>query len=256
VARSTWRLLFEYDGTAYEGWQWQPTGVTIQRLIEEALEKVLGGEKVHVEGSGRTDAGVHALGQVASFTCGTERAPHAIRLGLNSLLPRDISCRDARVVQEGFHACHGAVLKRYRYRILDTGERSPLRERFTWHIRGQLDVAAMHEAARELVGTHDFVSFQAGRSDVKTTIRTIHALDVRRLGDEVCFDVTGSGFLRHMVRILVGTLVDVGRGRTDAQHVRGVLEGRDRVIAGRTAPACGLCLMEVRYRGDDAQDES
>jgi tRNA pseudouridine38-40 synthase len=249
--RCTWRLLIEYDGTAYAGWQWQPTGTTIQRLLEDALEKVLGGERVHVSGSGRTDAGVHALGQVASFTCSTPRLPHAIRLGLNCLLPRDMAVREARVAPEGFHACHGAVYKHYRYRILDTGERAPLRERFTWHWRGPLDVAVMAQAAPFLVGTHDFASFQGGRSDVKTTVRTLFSVDVNRRADEVWIDVAGSGFLRHMVRILVGTLVDVGRGVIPPERIGQILEAHDRCAAGRTAPACGLCLMEVRYVGDD-----
>jgi len=248
----TWRLLLEYDGTAYVGWQRQPRGTSIQGLVEDALRSVLGGEPADVRASGRTDAGVHALGQVASFRAATARTPRAVRMGLNSLLPRDIACREARRTADDFDALETPHSKRYLYRILDTGERAPLRERFTWHLRGVLDVPAMQAAARHLVGTWDFESFRAGGCAAATSVRTIRSLQVRRTGDEVHVEVDGDGFLRHMVRIVAGTLVGVGRGRFAPDDVAAIRDARDRARAGRTAPAGGLCLVSVDYAGADA----
>lgn len=247
---TTWRIVLEYDGTGYLGWQRQPTGRSIQLLVEQGLQEVLGGEKVSVFASGRTDSGVHAVGQVASFNAQTVRAPHAIRMGLNSVLPRDISCRGAEVAPEGFHACFHALSKTYLYRILDIGERSPLRERFVWPLRGPLNLDSMREAASSLLGTHDFKSFQGGQSDTRTTIRTLSRLDLARVDNELQITVSGTGFLRHMVRIMAGTLVGVGRGRTSPQQMTEILDRKDRSAAGFTAPACGLCLMEVLYPPD------
>ncbi|MBN1337466.1 MAG: tRNA pseudouridine(38-40) synthase TruA [Deltaproteobacteria bacterium] len=248
----TWRLLLEYDGTLYVGWQRQPRGTSIQGRIEAALAQVLGGEAVVVHGSGRTDAGVHALGQVASFRATTVRSDRAIRMGLNSLLPRDIACRAAFRVSDAFDALSTPHSKRYAYRILDTGERSPLRERFTWHTRGVLDVPAMQAGARHLVGSWDFESFRAGGCSAATSLRTVRALEICRVDDEVRVEIEGDGFLRHMVRIVVGTLVQVGQGRIEPEAVARIRDARDRSLAGRTAPAAGLCLLWVDYAGADA----
>jgi tRNA pseudouridine38-40 synthase len=247
---TTWRLRLEYDGTDYCGWQRQPRGTSIQALVEEALEQVLGGERVPVYASGRTDAGVHALGQVASFTASVPRSPGAIRMGLNSLLPRDIACRAADVVPEGFHACHSAISKHYRYRILDTGERAPLRERFTLYRRGPLDLERMREAAASLLGEHDFACFQASQADTRTTVRTLLRADLCRVDDEIHLDIEGTGFLRHMVRIIVGTLLQVGRGQKAPELIGELICRGDRRLAGPTAPACGLCLIDVHYPMD------
>ncbi len=248
----TWRLLLEYDGTAYVGWQRQPRGTSIQGLVEDALRQVLGGEAVDVHASGRTDAGVHALGQVASFRAATVRSDRALCMGLDSLLPRDVACREAWRAADGFDALGTPHTKRYRYRVLDIGERAPLRERFTWHVRGTLDVPAMRAGARHLVGTHDFESFRAGGSAAATSIRTVRSLDVRRVDDEVHVEIDGDGFLRHMVRIVVGTLAAVGRHRFAPDEVAAIRDARDRARAGRTVPAAGLCLLSVDYAGADA----
>jgi len=243
----TYRLLLEYDGTDYVGWQRQATGTSIQEVLEQALQHVLGGEVVRLVGSGRTDSGVHALGQVATFRTEIERSDRSLRLGLNSMLPPDIACRDARRVPDGFHALRSARRKHYRYRILDQGERSPLRARQVWFVRGPLDLDAMSSAAGHVLGTHDFTSFRGGGSAARTSVRTIHSLDIRRDGDEVVIDVTGGGFLRHMVRILVGNLVEVGLRRKPPGAMRDLLDLRDRTKAGKAAPAQGLCMVSVTY---------
>ncbi len=247
TTRNSYRLVLEYDGTAYVGWQRQTSGASIQAVLEGVLRRVLGGERVSVIGSGRTDSGVHALAQVASFSAATRREPPALRMGLNSLLPRDIACRSAEVVEGGFDASRGVRSKLYRYRIVDTGERSPLRDRWVWHLRGPLDVVAMNEAASHLVGFHDFTSFRAAGSSARTSTRTLLSLKVTRDFDEVVFEVEGEGFLRHMVRIIVGTLVDVGRSRLTPNGVGEILLARNRTMAGKTAPARGLCLVRVVY---------
>ena len=243
----TYRLVLEYDGTDFVGWQRQAVGTSVQDVLEQALRSVLGGEEVHVVGSGRTDSGVHALGQVASFRCVTERSGDALRMGLNSLLPAGVACREAQRMRDDFHAMWSARRKTYRYRILDQGERSPLRARYVWHMRTRLDVPAMARAAALVVGTHDFTSFRGGGSDAKTSVRTIFSLDVARWEDEVRVSIEGGGFLRHMVRILVGTLVDVGRRRLAPSAIGDILAAKDRARASRTAPAQGLCLVSVWY---------
>jgi len=243
----SYRLLLEYDGTDYAGWQWQPGYRSVQGELERALARVMGQERVCAVGSGRTDAGVHAAGQVASFTSPVERAPRNLRLGLNSLLPPDITCLEAGLAPDGFDARMHALGKLYRYRLLDGNRRSALRARFVAHEHGELRVTAMAEAAAHLAGTHDFTSFRATGSDVPGSVRTLHRVDVARVGDEVVFEVEGDGFLRHMVRIIVGTLLEVGRGRRDPGWVAQVLAARDRGEAGRTAHAQGLCLVRVRY---------
>ena len=251
-SRYAYRLLIEYDGTAYVGWQRQAVGVSIQGQLARALRQVLGGESVNVLASGRTDSGVHALGQVVGFRSTTLRSDLALQRGLNSVLPRDIACRGAQRVGLEFDACRDARYKVYRYRILDMGERSPLRERWVWHKRGPLDIAAMKRAAACLVGRHDFTSFRAAGSDAATSVRTVRAIGITRQADELRLLVGGEGFLRHMVRIMVGTLVQVGLGRMRAEDMMRVLSARDRAAAGMTAPAHGLCLMGVAY--DDHEE--
>lgn len=251
----TYRLVLEYEGTAYVGWQRQAVGTSIQEVVEGALARVLGGEEVRIVGSGRTDSGVHALGQVASFRARTERSDAALRMGLNSLLPPDVACRDARRVEDGFHALRGARRKVYRYRIQDQGERSPLRARHVWHMRTPLDLEAMREGARHLVGYHDFTSFRAGGSLARTSVRTIFDIRIQREMDEVQIFVEGGGFLRHMVRILVGTLVDVGRARLAPIQVAEILAAKDRTRASRTAPAHGLCMVSVTYGDTETTEE-
>jgi tRNA pseudouridine38-40 synthase len=247
----TYRLLIEYDGTGFVGWQRQPEGISIQGLLEGALASICGLDRVTVMGSGRTDAGVHALGQVASFMAPVMREGHQLRRGLNSKLPAQVCCLEASRAPDGFDARLHARSKRYRYRILDGDRRSGLRQRFVLHERGRLDVGAMAVAAGALVGSHDFSSFRAAGSDVPTSIRTLHELRVERVEDEVRLEVAGSGFLRHMVRIMTGTLIEVGRGRLAPDAVAEVLAARDRAAAHKTAAACGLCLVSVDYAGAD-----
>lgn len=240
------KCVVAYDGTAYQGWQRQAAGPTIQAALEEAFVPLLGEAPV-VTGAGRTDAGVHALGQVASVrvTCPHDTA--AIGRALNARLPPDIRVQRVDDAAPEFHARFSAVGKTYRYRIV-TGEiASPFERWFVWHLPGPLRLAAMQQAAAVLAGRHDWASFQAAGTDVDDTTRTITAVDVREADDGVVIEVRGEGFLRHMVRIMVGTLVDVGAGRRAPDTMADVLAARDRRAAGDTAPACGLTLVSVDY---------
>ena len=248
----TYRLSLEYDGTGFVGWQRQPDGASVQGHVEQAVARVMGVVSVSVMASGRTDAGVHALGQVASFTLPVQRPPASLRRGINSKLPDTICCREAAVVRDGFNARLHACGKRYRYRIMDGDRRAALRRRFLAYERSTLDIAGMAGAARVLEGTHDFSSFRAAGSDVPTSVRTVREILVERDGDEIVVEVEGGGFLRHMVRIMVGTLLDVGRGRLTAAELEAILHARDRARAGKTAVARGLCLLWVDYQGADA----
>lgn len=242
----TTRLDLEYDGTAFAGWQAQPGARSVQGVLEAALSSFLG-EPVRVASSGRTDAGVHAWGQVAAFTTAVERSDKAVRDGLNALLPDDVAVRHAERAPDDFDPRRWTRTKRYRYVWLDRPTRSPLRRTRAWHVRDPLDVDAMHAAAQALVGRHDFTSFRASGCNARHPVRHLDALAVRRADDEVWLEVDGNGFLRHMIRIVAGTLADVGRGRRAATDVAAILGARDRARAGKTAPAHGLYLVSVTY---------
>ena len=242
----TLKLVLEYDGFDYCGWQLQSAAPTIQGVVEEALGKLLG-ERVRVNGAGRTDAKVHALGQVASFRCASEIPVTALQRALNSLLPREVVIHDVQDVPSDFHARFSALGKIYAYRILNRPVRAPLRLRYTWHVPQPLDVTGMSVAGTYLQGTHDFASFQATGSEVKTTERTLTEVTVTSNGDEIVFSCTANGFLRHMVRNIVGTLVEVGRGARLPADIKRILDGRDRRLAGATAPPQGLYLVRVLY---------
>jgi tRNA pseudouridine38-40 synthase len=242
----TLKLVLEYDGFDYCGWQVQAEAPTLQGVLEAALAQILGA-RIRIHGAGRTDARVHALGQVASFRCPSAIPATALQHALNSLLPRDVVVLEVEEVPADFHARFSALGKVYSYRILNRRTRAPLRVRYAWHIPQVLDLSAMAEAALSLQGTHDFRSFQAAGSRVETSVRTIRELSVTSERDEVVMHCTGNGFLRHMVRNMVGTLVEVGRGRRSAADVRRILDGRDRHLAGATAPPQGLCLVHVIY---------
>ncbi len=237
------KLVVEYDGTSLSGWQRQINGPSVQQHLEEALAQLLQHE-APVTGASRTDAGVHARGQVASFR--TERAIplHGIRRGLNSLLPDAIAIRDAVEVAEDFHPRFSATGKHYRYTILARADRSPLTPR-AWHHSDPLDLPRMQDAAGALVGEHDFSAFRAAGCTAKTTLRRVDDIAVTAAGELVTIDVRGNAFLRQMVRIIVGTLAD---GCTRAQ-VAEILAAGDRTRAGQTAPAHGLELVEVHYDG-------
>lgn len=248
---ASYAVLLEYQGEAFEGWQIQGEGSrTVQGCLREALA-TLTGESVTPRGSGRTDSGVHAEGQVASFALETDWDPGKLERALNGVLPADVGARQVARVAEGFDALRDAIGKEYRYRIWNRRERSPLRAARFAHIPYPLAVEAMQEAAVLLTGEQDFQSFQAAGSDVKTTVRELHELSLKPgpLG-EIEILAHGKGFLRHMVRNLVGTLLEVGAGRREASSMPSLLARCDRGAAGPTAPAHGLTLERVFYPSD------
>jgi tRNA pseudouridine38-40 synthase len=245
------RITLAYDGTDYVGWQRQSNGVSIQGLIEDALH-ALDGREVIVAGAGRTDAGVHALGQVAAFTLARELEPGALLRALNAHLPYAIRVLSAEYAAPAFHPRFGARTKTYRYRLWNGDVMSPFERRFAWHVPGPLDVEAMRAAARLIEGRHDFSAFQATGSSVATTERdvlksTIESAIHNSQSAMLTYEVVGSGFLRHMVRIIVGSLVEVGRGRQPAEWISAVIASGDRAMAGPTAPPDGLFLVRVEY---------
>ena len=239
-------LTVEYDGTAYGGWQVQPNALTVQEQVESALAQVVG-YPVRIHSSGRTDAGVHAIDMKAHFDVDTLLPLSAYREGVNRFLPQDIVVRQVVRVEDDFHARFDAQGKWYRYRIYRGEIRSPLHRLNTWHISMSLDIEAMKQAASVLVGTHDFSVFQASGCAAATTRRTLFDVTLGEQDGELVIDVRGSGFLKNMVRILVGSLVEVGRGRLTAEKLREILECGQRGQAGLTAPPQGLCLMQVWY---------
>jgi tRNA pseudouridine38-40 synthase len=241
------RLTLEYDGTRYHGWQRQKNALSIQEVIETALARITG-EALRLTGSGRTDAGVHALAQVANFTTGSTVPKRAFLHGLNSLLPTDIVVLEAEEVPLEFHARYGALAKTYEYRILNRPRRSPLHHSRAWWLAGPLDAAAMQAAARALPGERDFLAFRAAGSRPGPAVRRVReaAWEVAP-GGWLTFTVTANGFLRGMVRSLVGTMVEIGKGKYPPAHLGDVLEKRDRRLAGPTAPPQGLFLVRVEY---------
>ncbi len=256
------KLVIEYDGTAYHGWQRQSNIRTIQETIEAALRTMTGGS-ITLIGSGRTDAGVHAAGQVANFCLETRLTPDVFLKGLNSLLPSDIVIKDCAVADEKFHARYDALSKVYDFRILNRPIPAAIFRQYAWHIRKSLDLEAIRTAMLCLKGQHDFSAFEAVGSSRSHAVRTV--IDVNLSGHEVklaphevklapkdvdgyvVFSIEANGFLRHMVRNIVGTLVDVGLGKISPEAFEGILMSRDRKQAGMTAPAYGLFLREVRY---------
>jgi len=245
---TTFRLTLEYDGTDFHGWQVQPGGRrTVQGSLEEALAR-LTGQSVRVVGSGRTDAGVHAREQVASVRVESRFDAVALQRALNGVLPPDVVVAAATPAPDDFHARRDARSKLYGYRIWNGGRPSPLRARFSHWLPAALDLEAMTQAARACRGRHDFGSFQTAGSDVETRVRTISHLGVTgESRGEIEILVEANGFLRHMVRNLVGTLIDVGLGRRAPDSMAALLAARDRRRAGSTAPARGLTLLRVSY---------
>ena len=243
---ATFRLTLEYDGTEFEGWQRQPAGHrSVQAELERALAEIAGAP-VGVAGAGRTDAGVHALGQLAAASFETALDPATLRRALNAKLPPDVAVVSAAHAPAGWNPRFAAREKHYRYQIWNARERSPLRARRFHHEPRGLDVEALAEAACRLTGKHDFAAFQAAGSEVRDTVRTLRVLSVAgEAGGELLIDAHGDGFLRHMVRNLVGTLLEVGLGRRPPAWVNEVREARDRRRAGATAPARGLVLIHV-----------
>lgn len=260
----TLKITLAYDGAAYVGWQRQANGRSVQACLESALAP-FDVEPVTVVGAGRTDAGVHALGQVASVRLAHPIAPVGLLRAANAALPADIRVVAVEAVAHDFHARFSATAKTYRYRLLGGMVTSPFEGRYGWHIPGPLDHEAMVDAGRLLVGEHDFAAFQAAGSSVRTTIRTLlHVTvsppasglwsSVNGVGETVTtIEVRGTGFLRHMVRILVGTLVEVGQGIRDRESVARALGVATRDVAGQTAPPRGLFLVQVEYHGPPSE---
>ena len=240
------RAVVSYDGTDFSGWQRQPGMRTVQGCLEDGIRDLLG-EAVFVRGAGRTDAGVHADGQVASFALASRIPPRGLLKGLNSKLPLDVALVDVAEAAPGFDARFSARGKVYRYTVWSHFVRSPLRARRAWHVREPLDVEAIRTAAAALVGDHDFRAFRASDCDRRTTRRVVRGIDVDRQGAVLTIDVEATAFLKNMVRILVGTLIDVGRGRLPPDAVGRMLATGDRTIGGMTAPPQGLTLLRVIY---------
>lgn len=252
----TIKLTLMYDGTNYVGWQVQPSGISIQALVQEAVQRMTN-EDNDVVGASRTDAGVHALGQVAHFITARDISLDGFRSGLNSMLPPDIAVVRVDEVPDGFHARKSAHLKLYVYRTLISCERNPMFANRCWRINEVLDLTAMQMASSYLIGEHDFSAFQAAGCTARHAVRNVTQIDIasRALepsmlageGEIIEFAVEGDGFVRHMVRNIVGTLVDVGRGKIAIDDVAGILHARERKQAGCCAPACGLYLAKVMY---------
>lgn len=240
------RLTIEYEGTAYAGWQVQGNAVSIQQVIEAAIRSVTG-ERSRLVGSGRTDSGVHARGQVANFFTSSNIPPERLAYALNATLPADIRILKAEEVDLSFHARYHAKKKEYRYTLYTGPHGTAIDRRTCVHVRGPLDVEAMQQAAKCLMGTHDFAAFQGANSSAKTTVRTIYRAEWTRDGDKLYFDIVGNGFLYNMVRIIVGTLLQVGRGKRPPEDMVRLMAPARRDEAGPTAPAKGLCLMRVYY---------
>jgi tRNA pseudouridine38-40 synthase len=241
------RLVVEYDGTDFSGWQRQPAERTVQGVLEDAIREMTG-ESVFIRGAGRTDAGVHADGQVCSLDLEADNIPaHGLLRGLNSILPTDVALIDVADVAPDFDARFSARGKVYRYTVWSHLVRSPRRARDAWHVRHPLDTGAIRAAAAALVGEHDFRAFRAADCDRRSTRRIVRRLDVDRQGALLTLEVEATAFLKNMVRILVGTLIDVGRGRIGPEAIPHMLETGDRTAGGMTAPAHGLTLLRVNY---------
>jgi len=241
------KLTISYDGTNYCGWQIQPNGITIEEVLNKALGK-LTGEEIQVIGASRTDSGVHALGNVAVFDTKTTIPADKIAMALNQRLPEDIVITRSEEVALDFHPRYCDCSKTYEYHIINTRIPVPTKRLTNYFVSYELDLDKMRQAAGYLVGEHDFVSFCNVRTDVENTVRTVTALDVLENGDEITIRITGNGFLYNMVRIIVGTLIRVGRGFYAPEKVKEILEAKDRKAAGVTAPAHGLFLVEIKYQ--------
>ena len=244
---SRWRITVEYDGTGYVGWQRQDNGPSIQQSLEEAVQKFCG-ETVRVFGAGRTDAGVHALGQVAHFEIERETPPDTVRDALNAYLREEpIAVLAAEAVSADFNARTSARERVYLYRILNRRPQPALEHARVWHVGIPLDEGTMHEAAQRLVGKHDFTSFRASMCQAMSPVKSLDALSVERSGEEIHVHARARSFLHHQVRNIVGTLERVGAGKWTGEDVSAALKAKDRSAAGPTAPPNGLYLVSVGY---------
>ncbi|MBZ2175267.1 tRNA pseudouridine(38-40) synthase TruA [Schnuerera sp. xch1] len=240
------KLTIEYFASNYCGWQKQKNGNSIQEEIETAI-KLVTGETVNLIGSGRTDSGVHAKGQVANFNTNSNIPADKFKFALNANLPSDISIINSEKVSNDFHSRYDALGKRYQYLIYNRKIRNPLYRDFSYHVPYELDIDEMKSAAKYFLGTHDFSSFMTSNSSAKTTVRTIDKISLNEKDNLVIFFVQGNGFLYNMVRIIVGTLVDVGRGKLYKKDIPYIIKSKKRINAGHTAPPQGLYLEKVYY---------
>ncbi len=240
------RLLMEYEGTRYAGFQRQANALSIQEVIEEALEKITG-ERISLIGSGRTDAGVHALGQVANFRTESKMPPEAFTPALNSLLPRDIRIKESALADDSFHSRFDAVAKRYRYVIHNSRIHSAFTRDLAYLVPYELDIDLMRSAGKHLIGEHDFKAFSASGSEVVNFTRVVRDFAIERCGEYITIDIEANGFLYNMVRIIVGTLIEIGKGRLKQETVEEMLRSGERSLGGPTAPPHGLYLLKVIY---------
>lgn len=252
------KLTVAYDGTMYSGWQIQPLSPTIEQALDKAIEQVTG-ERIHVIGASRTDAGVHAMGNVAVFdtqsTIPGERWSYAI----NRFLPEDISVQESREVSPQFHPRHCNTVKTYEYLVYNAVFSNPKLRNYAWHVSGSIDINAMRDAAELLVGEHDFKSFCCVKTQAESTIRTVYSIEIEKQkaiygiqqAEAIIIRVHGNGFLYNMVRIIAGTLIQVGKGQKCVQDIHRMLDARNRCAAGPTAPPQGLTLMNIEYVDND-----
>ncbi len=240
------RLVLEYDGTSYHGWQCQPKEVTLQEVVQKNIERILN-HPVKIYAAGRTDAGVHAFGQVINFFTEKTIKTTDLAKGLNSLLPSDIRVKDAKDVEESFHARYLAKSKSYVYCILNSRYHSPFYVRYSWHIPYTMNVNIMNEAVKKIIGRHDFSSFKKKNETYKRHEREVLKAGVKRRGQFIYVFIEATGFLRYMVRNIVGTLVMVGEGKIGKEDFANILQSRDRINAGPTAPPQGLFLRRIKY---------
>lgn len=241
------RLIISYDGTNYCGWQIQINGITVEEIINRELSNLLG-EEIAVIGASRTDSGVHAIGNVAVFDTETKIPAEKISFALNQRLPEDIRIQKSEEVPTDFHPRYCDSTKTYEYKILNRRFPDPLNRLYTHFVYMPLDVGKMKEAAIYIIGEHDFASFCSAGSQVKTTTRTVYTLDIAKESDIISIRISGNGFLYNMVRIIVGTLIKVGLGVYPPEHVKEILESKDRYQAGPKAPARGLTLVGIEYK--------
>ncbi|GIO28746.1 tRNA pseudouridine(38-40) synthase TruA [Ornithinibacillus bavariensis] len=242
------KCILQYDGSNFFGYQVQPEKRTVQGELEKALERIHKGEKIRVHASGRTDTGVHAKGQTIHFETKLYIPGNSWGRALNSLLPEDLHVKASEEVPESFHARYDVLEKEYRYFILNRKEPDIFARNYSYHFPYKINIEAIQEACRYLEGTHDFTTFSSARATVKgDKVRTLFEVSCQKNGDQIEFHFRGSGFLYNMVRILVGTLLEVGQGKIDPINIREMLEKKDRRLAGKTAPAQGLFLWKVVY---------
>jgi len=242
----TFMMIVSYDGTNYFGWQRQRHHTSIQGTIEQALKKMLR-EDISIDGAGRTDAGAHSLGQTATFNTTRDVSAEQIKIAVNNLLPEDIVLKEVMAVSPSCHARYHAIGKRYGYKLYLSSYADPFKSRYAARIVHALDEKAIRKAMVHFIGTHDFAAFMASGSNIDNTVRTITQFDLSIKENEWYFQITGDGFLYNMVRIIVGTLLDVGRGKLSSNAIEDIIQSRDRDLAKRTAPSCGLYLEKVYY---------